>query len=174
MGAYVTPSTIISSIRDINQLKLTFTVQERYSSRIKQGEMVEFTIDGSDKKYAATIIATENNISTETRSMMVKALVKSNNSKLISGTFAKVQIAMGTNETAFMIPTQAIIPQARGKKVFLLKDGLATLQTVTTGVRDTSTVEINSGLKNGDTVLISGLLSTKPGSKVKIKNIKNN
>jgi membrane fusion protein, multidrug efflux system len=171
LGAYVTPATIISTIRAVQQLKLTFALQERYGAKIKNGALVHFSIDGNKKVFAAIVMATENNITTDTRSLLVKAIVQNSDVDLISGAFAKVQIDMGKNETALMIPTQAIIPQAKNKKVMLVQNGMATMQIVSTGIRDTTKVEITSGLKNGDTILISGLLNTKPGSAVKIKTI---
>ncbi|MBK6635944.1 MAG: hypothetical protein IPG38_18140 [Chitinophagaceae bacterium] len=65
-----------------------------------------------------------------------------------------------------MIPSQAVIPKARNKQVIVYRSGMANFENVTTGIRDTSMVEITSGLKAGDTILISGLLTTKPGSTV--------
>lgn len=171
-GAYVTPATEITTIRDIGNLKLEFTVPERYGSAVNAGKTVQFSIDGSQQKWTARVLATENNIETETRSLRVRAIVNAAGSKLISGAFAKVQLMLDKNQSALMIPSQAIIPQAKNKKVVRLKDGMASMEVVTTGIRDTSMVEITSGLKTGDTVLISGLLTTKPGSKVKIRSVK--
>ena len=174
LGAYITPSTIISTIRSINQLTLAFTIPERYGDNIKLDGLIHFTIDGSNTNYAATVMATENSIAADTRSLRVKALVTKADNHLISGAFAKVQIELGKNMVALKVPTQAIIPQAKNKKVVVLRNGLASMEIVVTGLRDTSMVEVTSGLKLGDTVLISGLLSTKPGSKVKLNLIKKN
>ncbi len=58
-GAYVTPTTIIAIINQTNQLKLDFTVPEKYTGKIKIGQVISFSFEGSDKKYAAKIIATE-------------------------------------------------------------------------------------------------------------------
>lgn len=171
MGAYINPQTIITIIREVNHLKLQFTVPERYSSKLASGGAVHFKIDGSNELFPATILATENDIAEDTRSMKVKAVVNSGNFKLFAGAFAKVQLSLGKNQAALMIPTQAIIPQARGKKVMAYRSGLASLESVTTGVRDTALIEITSGLKAGDTVLISGLLSTKPKAKVQLNTI---
>lgn len=172
LGAYVSPATEITTIRDIGNLKLEFTVPERYGAAVAAGKNVQFSIDGSQQKWTARVLATENNIETETRSLRVRAVVNSTGGKLISGAFAKVQLLLDKNEAALMIPSQAIIPQAKNKKVVRLKDGLASMEVITTGIRDTAMVEITSGLKTGDTVLISGLLTTKPGSKVKIRSVK--
>jgi len=172
MGAYINPQTIITTIREVSHLKLQFTVPEKYSTKMTRGSSIHFKIDGTDEIFPASIMASENNISEDTRSMNVKATVNSQNSKLIPGAFAKVQLSLDKNQQALMIPTQAIIPQARGKKVIVYRAGLASFESVTTGVRETSMIEITSGLKVGDTILISGLLTTKPNGKVSLNLIK--
>jgi len=83
-----------------------------------------------------------------------------------------VEFNLGDNANAVMIPTQAIIPQARDKKVIVYKNGVADFNTVVTGIRDSAKVEILSGLTIGDTVITTGLLAIKPGSKVQISSFK--
>jgi membrane fusion protein (multidrug efflux system) len=163
---------VISTLRKVNQLKLEFTVPEKYGVGMKPGGQVQFNIDNNEKTYAARIIATENNITEETRSLRVRAMVDRPDAQLIAGAFVKVKIGLGQNNAALMIPSQAVIPKARNKEVIVYRSGMAAIEKVTTGIRDTSMVEITSGLKAGDTVLISGLLSTKPGSKVIINKVK--
>ncbi|MBL0146784.1 MAG: hypothetical protein IPP48_14715 [Chitinophagaceae bacterium] len=97
-----------------------------------------------------------------------------NDAQLIAGAFAKVKVSLGENNAALMIPTQAVIPEARNKKVIAVRNGIASMEVVTLGSRDSSMVEITSGLKAGDTILVSGLLTTKPGGKIQINKITNN
>jgi membrane fusion protein, multidrug efflux system len=170
-GAYVSPTTAITTLRKVSQLKIEFTVPEKYGTKMKLGSLVNFTLDNNETSYAAKITATENTIAAETRSLKVIALVAKANDQLLAGSFAKVKIPLGENDAALMIPTQAIIPQARDKKIMAVRNGIATMETVTTGIRDSSMVEITTGLKAGDTVLITGLLSTKPGSKVQLNKV---
>ena len=82
------------------------------------------------------------------------------------GNFANVLFEFDPNNKALMIPTQAVIPQARDKKVIVYKGGNVVFQKVILGMRDSSKIQIVSGLSAGDTILISGLLSIKPTSKV--------
>lgn len=171
MGAYITPATTISTLRKVNQLKLEFTVPEKYGTGMKNGDQVQFGIENNGKTYTAKIIATENNIAEDTRSLRVRALVDKLDAQLIAGAFVKVKIGLGQNNAALMIPSQAVIPKARNKEVMLYRNGIAKNETVTTGIRDSSMVEITSGLKAGDTVLITGLLTTKPGSKVLLSKV---
>lgn len=173
LGAYVNPQTTITTIRQVNPLKLDFSVPEKYGSILKVGTKVQFTIEDVNNIYTATIIATENNIAVDSRSLRIKAKVDQSNPKLIAGTFVKVNCNLGKNNTALMIPSQAVIPKSRNKQVMLYKDGLAKIQIVKTGVRDSSMVEITSGLNVGDTILTTGLLSVKPGVTIKLNKIKN-
>jgi membrane fusion protein (multidrug efflux system) len=171
VGAYVTPQTVIGTLRKLSQLKLAFTVPEKYGTKMQAGSLVHFTLENNQTSYTAKIIATENNISEDTRSLMVKAVVEKGDALLIAGAFTKVQIPLGKNDAALMIPSQAIIPKARNKEVIVFRNGIAANQVVTTGTRDSANIEIVTGLKAGDTVLISGLLTVKPGTKVQLNKI---
>ena len=170
-GAFVSPQTIITSLRKLSQLKVEFTVPAKYGPKMKVGNGIQFTIENNPHVFKAKIFATENTIAEETLSLRVKALVEKIDPLMIAGGFVKVQIPLGANDAAIMIPTQAIIPQARGKKVMVLRDGKAMMESVTTGFRDATRVEITNGLAEGDTILITGLLAIKTGSKVKINKI---
>lgn len=173
LGAYVTPQSVIASIQKTSELKLDFNVPEKYTSQIKRGQYVNFRVEGSERAYSAVVSATESGIEQATRSLMVRATVRGDATGLVPGNFAKVRLSFAPDDNALMVPTQAIIPQARGKKVVVYRNGTATFTEVVTGVRDSSMVQIVSGLNQGDTIVVTGLLSIKPDAKVTIKNIIN-
>ena len=95
MGAYVTPLTLITNIRQEDQLKLEFTVPEKYSSKITSGKVVNFTVEGMSKSIAAKVIATEEAVTEDTRSLKVRAAVLGKAPQLIPGAFAKVAAKNG-------------------------------------------------------------------------------
>ena len=171
-GAYVTPQTPISNLRQVNRLKIEFSVPEVYSKSIRVGSPVTFTVQNSDQLFLANVTATENFIEQNNRSLKVRAVMAKADRALTAGQFAKVNIALDTDFSAYMIPSQAIIPKARNKEVIVLEDGKATFRTVTTGIRDSSSVEVKTGLKAGDTIVITGLMTIKPGAAVAISRIK--
>lgn len=168
MGAYVTPSTLITNIREEDQLKLEFTVPEKYSSKIFTGKGLQFTIQGSNQVFGARVIATEEAVMEDTRSLKVRAVVLGKAPQLLPGAFAKVMLDFGQDKNALMIPSQAVIPQARYKNVIVYRNGAAAFEKVTTGIRDSSRVQILSGLNVGDTIILTGLLSIKPESTLTI------
>lgn len=172
-GAYVTPASVITSIHKTSGLRIDFNVPEKYTGVIRSGQYVNFTVAGSERSYTAAIMATESGIEEATRSLTIRAAVKGDATGLIPGGFAKVRLAFEPNHNALLIPSQAIIPQARGKKVYVYKEGKAVFTEVETGKRDSSNVQITAGLAKGDTVIITGLLGLKPDSKVMIRKVIN-
>jgi membrane fusion protein (multidrug efflux system) len=170
-GAYISPSNILTTISQVNQLKIEFSIPEKYSSQIRNGMDVDFSVEGSPGVYKAAVSATESSVEQNTRNLKIRALVKSGDRYLIPGNFAKVEIILGRNEKAIMIPSQAIIPIARGKQVIILKNGQTFFTNITTGVRDSSRVQVLDGLSLGDTLITTGLLFIRPDSKLKLTKI---
>lgn len=171
MGAYISPTNLLTTISQVNQLKLQFTVPEKYGSLIRKGQMVNFQLDGSRSTYKATIIATESAVEENTRSMAVRAVVNAGDQYLVPGAFAKVKMVLGNDANALMIPSQSVIPQGRKKQAILFKSGKAQFVEITTGVRDSANVQVISGINSSDTVITSGLMFLKPGAEVKIAKI---
>jgi membrane fusion protein (multidrug efflux system) len=172
-GAYVTPASVIATISQTDQLKLDFTVPEKYTGQIKVGHRVSFSIEGSKKQFDATVVATEANLMENTRSLTIRASIIGKDDALIAGAFAKVHLSFEPGPNSILIPTQAVLPQARGKKVILYKGGTAVFADVTTGIRDSARVQITEGLTAGDTVVVTGLLSVRPEAKIQIGKIIN-
>jgi membrane fusion protein, multidrug efflux system len=170
-GAFITPATIISTVSQVSQLKVQFTIPEKYSSQIKNGQNVDFIVDGSTKINHAQVSATEVYIEEDTRSLSVRAIVKSQDPYLIPGAFAKVKIELSKNEKSIMIPTEAVIPQGRKKQIFMFAAGKAMSREITTGVRDSSRIQVLSGLNLGDTIITTGLLFLKNGGDVKLSKV---
>lgn len=171
IGAFITPTTVITTIRQDSKLKLEFSVPEIYSPKVALGSIINFTSTAGGGKYQARIYATESAISAENRSLKVHALVENTDKNITAGSFAKVAFDMGDNNKAVMIPTQCVIPRARNKEVIVYNGGAAAFREVTTGSRDSARVEILSGLRIGDTVITTGLLSIKPGGPITLSSL---
>ena len=173
IGAFVTPTSVITSIQKTSGLRIDFNVPEKYVGQIKTGQTINFGTEGSDRTYMAVVAATESGIAENTRSLTIRARIKGDEAGLVPGGFAKVKLSFAPNPHALMVPSQAIVPQARGKKVYVYRGGIANFVDVETGIRDSSNVQITSGLKQGDTVIVTGLLGLKPDAKVMVKQIIN-
>ncbi len=170
-GAYISPANILSTISQVQQMKIEFSIPEKYSAQIKNGLDVNFNIDGSPDTYKATIIATESSVEQNTRNLRVRAAIKSPDKFLIPGNFAKVTVILGRNENAIMIPTESVLPVSRNKQVVVYNGGKANFVSITTGIRDSTRVQVLDGLKMGDTIITTGLLFLRKDSNVKLAKI---
>ena len=171
LGSYISPTDIITTLRQVDQLKLEFSIPEKYAKEIVKGYKVTFKVDGGDQYHNATVIATENSVDQNTRTLRVRALVNEQHRELVPGVFAKVNLQLGKNDKALLVPSQAIIPAARNKQVILFRKDSALYTVVETGIRDSAFVQVLQGLKVGDTVVTSGLMAIRPNAKIKITRV---
>lgn len=171
-GAYISPSNLLTTISQVEEVKIEFSVPEKYSPQVANGMIVHFTLEGIPTAYSARVVATESRIEENTRNLRVRAIVNGRDRNLIPGNFAKVQVVLGKDDHALMVPTEAIIPQARNKQVIVFHGGKADFLTVETGVRDSTMIQVTKGINPGDTVITTGLLFLKPKADVKITKIK--
>lgn len=170
-GAFVTTSTIIATMQETNQLKVDFNVPEEYIEYIKNGNTVSVAVDKSDGALIqARIVATEPQVDVSSRNITVRAVLSKSN--VSPGSFAKVYLRMGDIRKTIQIPSNSIIPEAKAKKVILVRKGLAELVEVETGVRASSLIEIRTGISPGDTVVVGGVLFARPGRPVKVRDVK--
>ena len=168
-GTYVTPENLIAKLVNSQQLKITFSIPEKYASQMNVNSSITFKVAGSNEKYTAKIYALEPEVSVDTRTLQVRALAQNKNGKLLPGTFANVELPLATINDALIVPTEAIVPVQNGKKVFISSNGKAKEVMVETATRTAKDILILSGLKAGDTVLTTGVMSLKKDAPVKVK-----
>ena len=173
VGAYVTPALVLTRINQTNILKVDFSIPEKYSARIKLGQVVNLITASNAEGISAKITAVDPSIIENSRSLLVRAQLITPSKLVLPGSFAKIRISFEPDPNALLVPAQAILPQARGKKIIVYRNGIAQFQDVTTGVRSAEKIQITEGLTVGDTIVVTGLMSLRPESKITIRNILN-
>jgi len=168
-GTYLTPTILVAKLVNTGKLKITFSIPEKYASQVKSGSTIDFTVSGSDKVYSAKIYAIEPEIAVATRTLQIRAIADNVDGKLFPGTFAEVKLPLTTIKDAIVVPSQAIVPVQNGKKVFISNKGKAKEVMVEATTRTDASILILSGLKAGDTLITSGVMSLKNDSPVKVK-----
>ncbi|MBK7388916.1 MAG: efflux RND transporter periplasmic adaptor subunit [Bacteroidia bacterium] len=167
-GSYVSTDKVIATLQQINPVKIDFSLPEKYSSRIKSGGSISFTVEGNKETFKGTIYAIEPKIEAATRTVNIRARCDNSDASLLPGSFAKIQLVLDKTDKALMIPTQAVIPVLKGKKVFVTQNGIAVSRMIDTGVRTESQIEVSEGLMAGDTVLVTGIMQLRDSVPVKV------
>ena len=164
-GSYISPQTLITTLQDIHPVKIDFTIPEKYASQIKVGDQITFSVQGISGNFSGTIYSFESKIEQATRTLRMRALSPNPNGVLIPGAFASIEVVMKEKES-LLIPSYALIPELKGHRVFLYKEGKAVSQSVDIGTRTDERVEILQGLQVGDTLITSAILQLRSGMAV--------
>ncbi len=170
-GAFVSPTTLIASLQEIDPVKVDFTIPGKYAGMVKAGQPVNFTIQGSETRHQGKVYAVDPRIDPQSRTLRLRALCPNPGGRILPGAFATIEMPLQTLESALLVPTQAISADARGTKVFLFKAGKAEPRPVQAGLRTDSVVQIMGGLIAGDTVITSGIIQIRPGSAVTLSRV---
>jgi membrane fusion protein (multidrug efflux system) len=168
VGDFISSSSVVTKIVKDDQVKITFSIPEKYASHMKSNAEIVFSTDGNSKQYKALVYAKDPSIDENTRTLSVRAIAK-NDGMLTPGSFCKVILEMNEIKNTILIPNESIIPILKGKKVFIAKNNTASEVIIKTGIRTAKLVQITDGLHAGDTLITSGIMSIKDGSSLKLK-----
>lgn len=167
-GGYLQPGVEVARLVKASPLRIQFSIPERYQSEELVGRTVTFTVAGFSEDFIARVYAIDPKVDERTRSIILRASYANENYKLLPGVFANISLIISREENALQIPSEAIIPQMDGERVFVYRNGKALLATISTGIRTEDRVEVTSGLVAGDTLLTSGILQMRTGMPVSI------
>lgn len=85
------------------------------------------------------------------------------------GFLARITFALGARVDVMLVPASAVVSGAGGTPaVFVVEDGRATRRTVQTGLTSQGRVEVVSGLRAGETVVVTGANSLRDGVEVRV------
>jgi len=167
-GTYITPTVLVAKLVNTGKLKITFSIPEKYASQVKSGSIIDFTVSGSDKIYTAKIYAIEPEVEVATRTLKIRSIADNVEGKLFPGTFADVKLPLSIIKDAIVVPSEAIVPIQDGKKVYIANMGKAKEVMVDATTRTDASILILSGLKAGDTLITSGVMSLKNEAPIKV------
>ena len=173
-GAYASTETKIVQLVKISPLKVEFSIPERYAGEVVPGFSISFDIDGIPETFEAKVYAIEPKVDINTRTIVARALYPNTREELKPGRFASVKAILSQIDNAVSIPTEALIPEMEGEKVFILNKGKAKEVKVETGLRTESHIQIRTGLNFGDTLLTTATLQLREDLPVQLDTLVTN
>lgn len=165
-GDYITAGAKIANIVSLRPLTIEFAIPQRFAGKIEAGAELTFTIESSAREYAAVVCAVEPKIDESTRTFSLRATCVDPDKSVIPGAFCRVIMVARKNEQALTVPSQALVADANGYNVYIVNRSIAQMRPVLIGIRDEQNVEIIKGVSEGDSVIVSGILSIRPGAPV--------
>jgi multidrug efflux system membrane fusion protein len=156
-GKFVKTGDVLATLVDVSRLRLRFKVSEAESLRAREAQTVRFQISSfGPREFLATLYHVGDLAHPTTRQVEVLAWVK-NPGELKPGFFAEVTLASETRRGALVVPESAVQASEKGFVTYAVQDGKARLVPIEIGLRTgTGLVEIRSGVKAGDVVVVEG------------------
>lgn len=158
VGDYVTPATSLLTLQTVDPQRAVIEVPERHASLLRLGQTVEFTVAAEPgRTFTARVDFIDPVVEKANRTIMVKGLAANPGRVLKPGMFIEARLATATRENSIVIPEDAVQPLRTANIVWVVDKGKASRRVVQLGVRSQGFVEVVSGVKAGELVVVGGL-----------------
>ncbi len=169
-GQYVETGMVLATLVRRDPLLLRFKVPERDAAQMHPGSKALFKIRDSEQEYGSKIIHVAASADQVTR--MVEVTAEINDTKdetLRPGAFAEVVVPVSSSRMTPVVPLTAVRPSERGFIAFVVENDTAVERILTLGMRTADgQVEVLSGLKPGEILVIRGGEALRSGAPVRI------
>jgi RND family efflux transporter MFP subunit len=168
-GSSGTAKTDLFHISQPNKLRVYVNVPEEYSQGIKVGMTADLNLtEFPGRKFQGKLVRTAEAINLTTRTLLIEIEVDNPTGTLLSGSYAEVHLKIPGQASTLLLPVNALLFRSEGLRAGVVKDGKAVLTAVTPGHDFGSQIEIVSGLKPDDQVIINPPDSIVSGQRVQI------
>lgn len=168
-GTKVNSGTQVVSIMSYEKMFLDINLPEKSISEVLVGQDVlitNYTIAGDTLHASVNELSPA--ISTETRTFKGKLLIDNPDLKLRPGMFVKADIITARKDSAIVVPKSMLLTSGRGKIVFVVDESTAVERQITTGIENQEMVEVLTGLKVEERLVVKGYETLRNNSKVKV------
>jgi RND family efflux transporter MFP subunit len=168
-GSSSNVKTDLFHIAQPGKLRVYVNVPEEYSRGVKVGMIADLGLaEFPDRKFQGKLVRTAEDINVTTRTLLIEIDVDNPTGTLLTGSYAEVHLAVPTQASTFLIPVNTLLFRTEGLRVGIVKDGKVVLTAVTPGHDFGNQIEIVSGLKADDQVIVNPPDSIVSGQQVQI------
>lgn len=168
-GTMLMAGTAITTIDDVSQIKLDFTVPETALGLMNPGgRIVARSVSWGDRDFTGVIRAVGSRVDPVTRAFVVRAVIENEDRALRPGMLLTVRVVTQQKQ-ALMVPERVIVQIGDNAYVYVVDgENVAHRQTVQLGTRQSGLVEIVSGLAAGERVVTQGVIKLRDGVPVQL------
>ena len=164
----VSNNIFIITLDDNSTIYSDIKIPENYSGSMEKGLPVEIKISSyKDKIFKGEVDYVSSRINADTRSLLSRIKVENSNLELISGSLLEVSVKFN-QRNSLSVPDTSVMMEGDKSYVYKINDkNIANKTEVTTGIRNNKSIEIVSGLAQGDIIVAEGLKKVRPRGKIK-------
>ncbi len=168
-GTLIQPGTAITTLDDLSTIKADFSVPETFISALARGQEITAHVAAYPKRrFKGVVTVISPRVDPTTRAVTVRAQLPNADGALKPGMLIVIDVIQA-RRTALQVPEEALIPIRDRTYLYVVDAGnKARRREVRIGKRRPGTVEIISGLKPGEQVVVEGTSRVRPGARVRI------
>jgi membrane fusion protein (multidrug efflux system) len=160
----------IVTLTDFNRVRVQVAVPELETSLVATDQPVNLTVDGlPGRSFDGKVTRFSYTLDDATKTMLAEIELPNPKLELRPGMYAIVKIGIERKEDALLVPLDALIVERAGTFVFTINDNKAKKTPVKSGFNDGANVEVVSGLKPDQSVILVGKRSMSDGQPVKME-----
>jgi RND family efflux transporter MFP subunit len=168
-GSTSNVKTDLFHIAQPGKLRVYVNVPEEYSRGITIGMTADLSLaEFPDRKFIGKVVRTADDINLTTRTLLIEIDVDNPTGTLLTGSYAEVHLTVPTQSSTLLIPVNTLLFRTEGLRVGIVKDGKVMLTAVTPGHDFGDQIEIVSGLKSDDQVIVNPPDSLVSGQEVQL------
>ena len=168
LGAQVSPGSVITTLDDVDPIKLEFSIPESFLTALRVGaEVTARSAAYGDAPFLGEVTFLSPRVDPVTRAVAVRAAIANEDRRLRPGMLLTVDLVRDARES-LMVLESALVPRGSTQQVYRVRDGVADTVPVTLGVRRPGIVELTGGVAEGDLLVIEGAARLRPGAPVRI------
>jgi membrane fusion protein, multidrug efflux system len=165
-GSHVSPGDVITTLDDLSRVRLDFTVPESFLGVLDTGLAIRArSVAFEGRTFEGEVATVDTRVDPVTRAVTVRANLPNDDGLLKPGMFLTVRLA-GQSSTRIVVPEAALVPEGDRQNVYLVRDGRAWRTQVVVGRRVRGEIEILSGVRAGDEVIVEGTQKIANGGRV--------
>lgn len=169
LGSFIGPGTPIAELTDISTLKLSISVPERDILNFKEGQEVEITSDLYSGRSFRGVVSLVGVQADRVHNFKVQVSIPNTKAELMAGMYGSVRLPNNKRVEALSIPRKALVGSSKDPKVYIVKNGKAVLTSFSAGISDGEYIEVVSGVRESDQVIVKGQINLENMMKVKTK-----
>ncbi len=168
-GVNLTSGTTMVTMASLSEVKLKFNIDQKDAAKIRKGMTVDFVSDAiPNRVFTGKIDQVAPVYDPKTRSLALTVNLANDDHNLLPGMFGIATVLMDGQDFALVVPEEAIVVNAQPGVFVVGPEDVVRFQPVKTGLAASGRVEIVSGLKTGDKVVVVGQNRLRDGQKVEV------
>jgi RND family efflux transporter MFP subunit len=154
IGQYLAAGAPVVTLVRLHPLRLRVSVPEREAVSVRSGQPVRVMVDGDPTVHPGTVARLSPAIAEQSRTLLIEAEVPNPGHRLRPGSFARAEVTVQQGDRVVTVPASALVIFAGVEKVLTVRSGKSEELRVTTGRRLGDQVEIVSGVKAGEPIIV--------------------